>query len=94
MNPEDIKNLNKQSQLHFACEAFAKCSPRSKPQTYVCVKCGKCYHQQCIIKKKGVFHIIGHLISCCTKQPKYLEQQVETLTAELNKQKIPFLFSL
>ena len=65
MNNEDLDNIEKQTQKHFACEK--KCNSKNAPESYVCVRCGKCYHKECIIKKKDAFHITGHLISCCSK---------------------------
>ena len=84
MNQVEIEALKTDTHNKYACES--KCLSKNKPLAYVCVRCGVCYHQTCTTKIKDAYHIIGHLISCCSKKPKYIEQDLAMYKAQHEKQ--------
>ena len=81
MNAKDVKAIKDQEQLIHACNCSKK---TNKPTSFVCVKCGKCYHKASITKNNAIYHLVGNLICCCENQTdyKYFEQEIATLTIE------------
>lgn len=83
MNAKDIDAMNKEAQQTYACNCTKN---KNKPTSFVCIKCGKCYHFSCISKIKTSYHLIGNLISCCEleiKDVKYYEQEIKLLNKEI-----------
>ena len=85
MNKKEAEALKEQLQQVHECNCTNK---KNKPSNVVCVRCGKCHHAACILKKNDAYHIIGNLINCCSLEPKYLEQELEVCIKNLEDEKI------